>query len=704
MPGREVVRLAPASPPAVPLMPWDQQPAQVREFALVPAARWVRKNNHVSVPLFLPAALWLAGLGLHLGRALPYAVACGGLLAACVWFFAPHKWDRPAEQWYARLSALLGAGWLALAAWLGPLSGVAGIVLASLLAAGCTVWGFFWWRHKRPRGQRRQDALTAQCDAWWQSHCARWNLHGSHVVDAELRDVTLRIRVHGIPGLHTQQHFRQVLPFIESAAEGQADVGLVRIAGVKGKPSEVDIYLKQQNPLRETVEYDLELAPRSVHDPAPQGRKESGGWKMVPQRVNKFAIGKTRSGKSNDLLVALANLSGCLDARAVIIDLKGGRSARPVLASGAAEYVIIDRDEARMYLRMMTAEAKARQMYAYDGNEQLLASREVPAWFTMVDETYELTATENGAGDAESRRHMATLAAQGSGVEEYLWVYTQHGSLETSVGTEQIRGNLSMRVCYAVAEARHGAYCIPEYNVLDASKLEEKGTCYVKDGPEVTPEQVRAPKMDHALFVTVAAQNTALLGDRGPVRLYCGGQAAYDGPDGPVSWQQWWDERWLRLPAPFRDGSPQYQAAAAVYGQPAETSPPVTGIPSPAAAGPERGREPSLLDAPGFRPDPRLVAQLPAVIASQEERFAARLQAADYGSPVSPKELIAASGRGRSWVHDRLAALVEIQVIAQVTRGLYYTLPGQDVRQGLERVAAETARVTARARELINAV
>jgi hypothetical protein len=712
MPGKDLVPLTPA-PPAAPVVPWPQQAESKTEFVLWPAARWARRNSHASVPLAIPPALWLAALGLRLGHAIPYALACGALLAACVWFFAPHKWDRAAEQWYARLSAVLGAGWLVTAAWLGPVNGMPGIILASVLVAGCGAWGFFWWRHKRPRGQKRQERLVAACDAWWVSYCHLWNLHASHVIEADLRGVTLRIRVKGIQGRHTLLHFRQAVPGIESAAEGQADIGMVRVEPVKGKPSQVDIFLKQQNPLREPVEYDMDLAPRSVHDLAPAGRKETGSWKMASLRRNRFTIGETRSGKSNDLLVGIANLSGCPDARIVLIDLKGGRSARPVLKSGAAEYVVIERDEARMTLRMLVAEARAREMYAYDGNEQLIASVDTPALFTMVDETHELTATEDGAGDPESRRHVSTLASQGSGVEEYEWIYTQHGSLESSVGTEQIRANLGWRTCYRVAEARHGAYVIPEYNRLDASRLEEKGTCYMKDGPDVTPEQVRAPHMPHELLTRIATQNAALLGPRAPLVLWCGKQAAFEvitgrDEDGQeikrtVTWQEWWDTRWLRLHPAFRADSPQYRAAAAAYPDLAAEVTEIRQAPAsrssePAAASTAAGSLPG-----SFTPDPRLVGQLPAELASQEDRFCAALQAATAGSPITPKDLMTASGRAKSWVHDRLGALAETGQVTQVSRGQYAALPGSDIRAGLGEIKARTDRLNREAREMVNA-
>ena len=730
MPGKELVPLAPAVPPAWQQspstgVPWPQQKEQAAPSAAVTIGRWAKRNNHFTVPLGVPVALWTAGIILSkIPAKISGPVDAVALTAAvCVWLFAPHKWrdkhgdPQKREVWYARLSAALSAAWLIAATWLGPLTGtISAAVLGGILIAGCSVWGWFWWRHKRPRGMKKQQRLIAQCDAWWQSHCHNWNLSGSRVIDAELHRVTLRIRVRGLPGKHTLHHFQQVKPFIESAAEGQSDIGLVRIEPVKGTGGNtVDIFLKQENPLRGEVAYDLDLAPASVHEPAQVGQDETGRAVTHILRINRFTIGKTRSGKSNDLLVGVANLSGCPDARTVLIDLKGGRSARPVLKSAAAEYVITEVDEARMYLRMMTAEAKAREMYAYDGTEQLHATAAAPALFTQVDETYGLTATEDGAGDPECRRHVGTLASQGSGVEMYVWIYTQHGSLETSVGTEQIRGNLSWRTCYQVAEPRHGAYVIEEYNRLDASKLEEKGTCYMKYNQEMAPEQIRAPHMPHDLLTRIAAQNAALMGPRPPLRLYCGDQIAYETENGPVTWQRWWDTRWLRLHQAFRGDSPQWQAAAAEYpalaGEIAETealqqqdwSRPS----SPAAADAARTADRITPDPSGvpadFRPDPDLVKRLPQVIASQQDRFCDELETATADSPVRPKELIAASGMSESWVHDRLGALQEIGQVTLVSRGRYAAVPGADIRAGLAEIKTRNDRLAREAKQMIDA-
>jgi len=703
--------------PAVAAPPWPQQKTRESEAAIVTIARWVKRNGHFTVPLAVPPAMWLAALTLHRFRAAGYTALCGAILAACVWYFAAHKWDRNAERWYARLSAALATAWLWLAAWLGPLGGSAtAIVLASVLAAGCGAWGFFWWKHHRPRGQRKRARLVAECDAWWQSHCWNWNLAGSQVTDAHLSGVTLRMRIKGVAGRHTLDHFRQVIPLIESAAEGRADIGLVRVAAVKGHPSEVDLFLKQENPLREPVEYDASLAPRSVHDMAPVGKTETGGWKMLPQRVNCFVIGMTRSGKSNHLLVRLAGLSGCPDDRQILIDLKGGRSARPVLQAGCAEYVVTELDEARMVLRMLVAEGKARAKYAYDGHEQLLATVDVPALHLMIDETHGLTSTANG--DAECAALLALYSSLASGLEEYAEVYTQNGSLEESVRTEQTRGNLLVRIAFRVAEARHGAYVIPEYARLDASKLEEKGTYLLKDGPEAFAEQIRDPYMPHDLFLRIAAHNARTLGTRPPLHLYCGSQVAFRSGDRDVTWQEWWDARWLRLDEAFHGISPQYQAAVAgsphvATGMTAQAQQAAAPVPSPAPGMGDAASAAARIAADDadlmarvpddFTPDPELVRRLPFVIASQEDRFAELLQGATADSPATPKGLAEASGRGRTWCHDQIGALTEIGHVTQVSRGQYVPVPGMDIRRGLAEVKARNARLAREARDKINA-
>jgi hypothetical protein len=709
MPGKDLVPRPAVLPPAVTgVPPWAQGKPET-----VTAWKWLRRRRHWTVPVTMLPVLWLAGLVLHAFREAGPVLVVSLALSAAFAVFAPHKWDRLGERWYAWLSVTLAGLWLWLAAWAGPVRGqVTGLVLAASLAAMMTAWGIPWYAHKRPRGHGRRARRVARWDRWWQSHAFNWHLGGSKVIDVWETGVTTKVRVQGLAGRHSIQHVRQVTHLIESGLDGYADIGMVRPEEVKGKPSQFDLFFKRENPLREIVEYDLALAPRSVHEQAPLGFTETGKWKMASLRANGFTIGAKRTGKSNHLLVRLAALTGCADDRQILVDLKGGRSARPVLAAGAVDYVITEVDEARMVMRMLVAEALGRAKHCYvDEEEQLHATVEVPAIHLMIDEVHGLTSVSNG--DTECARLLAEVASKGAGLEEYVEVYTQHGSLEESVRTEQTRGNLDLRTVYRVMEARHGAYVIPEYNKLDASKLDEKGTCYVKDGPEALPEQVRAPHMPHSLLRQIAAQNAQLVSGRPPLQLYCGAETAYVTEAGPVTWQQWWDTRWLRLDPAFHAISPQYQAAVAASPAAAFT---VTeqareaALPQPAAEpgtgnarqAAERIRRELEEAHRGVPAGPPPQVNLGPVIAAQKDAFASALESAPPDG-ISPTQLRKESGMGESWIYAKLRALVEMGTCTQIGRGRYLPVPGEDIRQALAAIEAGNDQLYREAREKVNA-
>lgn len=712
MPGTDLVR-RPSYPPA----PLEGRGRESE--ALIPRAfRSARRNRHLTVPLAVPPVMWTAGEILHAAGWAAEAGAAGGVTAAAVWFFAPHKWTgsdgkpRMPEVWYARASAIAAGAWLPLAAALGASSGLPGEILGGTLLAGGTAWGIPWWRHKRPRGMRRRQAMIARWDAWWQGHCAAWGLTGSRVIDAKESGVTIRIRVQLWAGRQSVQGVRGVVHLIESGLEDIVkESGRVRVDTVKGNLSQADLFFKRDNPLREVVEWDPALAPQSVHDKAVDGLAETGEWMFTPMRINGFVIGRTRSGKSNHLKLRIAQLTGCPDDRQVVIDLKGGRSGRPMIEAAAVDYVITDVDEARVYLLMLTAEIAARAKYCYTGEEQLEATEEIPAIHTLIDETRGLTSVN--AGDAECAKHLATIASQGSGLEVYAEVYTQYGSLDESVATEQTRSNLLLRVVYAVEESRHGVFAIPEYDKSDASKLEEKGTHLLKAGPKAHAEQIRAPKMSDDLLKRITAANARALAPRRPWLLYCGSGPCPAGG----TWQEWWDRRWLRLDPAFREISPQYAEAARRYGTAAAVTearehaaagvtfgPAVTVTIAPAPSAPGEGDGASVaarLEAetqgPDFTADRRNVTRLGDVMRAKREVFADALAGALHG--ISPGQLEEESGMSKSWVHPRLTRLVDRGAVTQPRRGLYVPVPGTDIHAAIRQVEDEIAALAREAKK-----
>jgi len=260
-------------------------------------------------------------------------------------------------------------------------------------------------------------------------------------------------------------------------------------------------------------------------------------------------------------------------------------------------------------------------------------------------------------------------------------------------------------VVYAVEEARHGVFAIPDYTTHDASKLRQKGAHLLKDGPEAMTEQARAPKMEHDLFREIAARNVRRLGARRPLLLYCGGLVAIpaDGERGTpaVTWQQWWDGRWGRLDPAFRAISPQYQewADAQPEGADAAAPPPARSVTPEAAEVAARIAADAAPyehitddDLPRLKP-----GQLAGLRAGQEERFCDALQAAGPGG-TSPAQLAAGSGLSSSTVYDKLGRLTAAGALTVVRRGLWAPVPGMDVHTAMEALKTGDARLKADAR------
>lgn len=672
--------------------PWqDERPE------LVPAYRWLWRRRHWTVPVITPAAMWLAAYFVHAAHGAGYAAAALGVLAACVWVFAPHKWTdskgRPQmrEVWYARGSALGGGAWVAAAAQSGP-AGSARIVLGCTLAVVCGAWGVLWWLHKRPRGHRRRRKLIGECDAWWQSYAFRWRLGGSRVIDAwQIGDVALKMRVKGRPGVHSFRDVQAVAHLIDSALQGAAPPGMARVEPDPRDASCWFLLIKREDPLDGDVEWDPTLVPASVTGLAPIAVREGGGWKMVSLRGGWFILGRSRSGKSNELSVLLAPLTEVPDAIVWLIDRKGGRSARPWLP--AVDWVATTIEEARIMLSVAEDEVRARGEKAYFGTEQLEPAPDVPAIFIVIDEAGQVTADPPN-GDRECQGRVASIASMGQGVAVELIIATQYGRLETSVGTEQTRANLLHRLAFATEKPEHAEFALGG-NCPDTSKLDKKGSFYYKEGPDRPLECHRGPKMDHDLVREIAARNSEMLRDRPPLRLYASHRQAE------------YDSRWDRLPESFRDGSPQYQERAGWLRRtrvnatpdgfqaapaPAPVPAPAPGEGSAAAAAARIAQE--LDEAYSVAPDapPPDGLDLGTELARGRTVFCTALQAAHQG--ITPRELVRASGMSRSWVMARLKELAERGAVTKPPGGGVYTpSEGADISQELAGIYADEKRL-----------
>lgn len=643
-------------------------PSATGRESSVPVVAFARRHRHVTVPLAVPVLFAAAaGAVLAVPQYRGYVLLGGALVAAGMYLHAPHRWDRKSEQWYARLSAAAAAGWLAsvsltgLTVWTWGALGVLAIA-----------WGIPWFWHKRPRRAAVAKGIAAEWNSWWIHHAAYFGVPGSGITEVTTRGATDTLTVQLWAGKQTAAQVDDARPLIESALRGYVRHGMVRVSR-NGNPSQALVHLKRANPLAKPLTWDPTAQPVTVTAMVPIGMSEDGDWLKAPLTVNWFIIGESRSGKSNQLSLKLAAITGCDDARVWLIDMKGGRAGRPWLP--ALDWLATTTDEARVMLATGLAEIQARAIHADDGSEQLTPTSEVPAIFIVIDETHGVTSVQRG--DAKCAADLAAIASMGMGLAVYVIVVTQYGALDESVRTEQTRGNLKYRLCFAVAEARHAQFALPDYSKLDASKLRDKGSFYAKLGPDVTPVPARAPEMSHALVRQIAARHGAM--PRRPLVLYASDQ------------QDTYDQRWARLPEHFRPLAPQCEgitgtpvplAADDAVSSGTGTTPPEGGDLAEAAARAEAetARVPDVSLAGMTLPTD---AELRREVDRRKARFArALMDAPETG--ISPDQLITATSLSNSWVHQQLGRLTSNGTVIKLGRGAYRAAPDTNVWDAME--------------------
>lgn len=653
-----------AIPPLPPVLPDTAPPGDPR-IPLLPAWRFAARHRHLTIPAVgVPAGFLAAGAAAAaFHQPVDTAIAGAGALLA-VHLKAPHKWDRAIEQWYARASAAAAGGWLTAVS----ITGLNWPEVAAL-GAGALAWGFPFWHHKRPRGRRLQG-IVAIWDEWWRHYAVNWDLAGSEVIAVRTKGVIDTLRVQLPPGKKSVRDVEQMLHLLESALRGHVAPRMTRAEADPKDPSQILIHLKRKNPHNVEVKWDGELAPSSVSDLMPIGRGEDGQIVFAPMLQNWFVIGRLRSGKSNELSVFLASITGCRDAALPwIVDLKGGRSARPW--QPAAGWIATTIEEARLLTRCGVAEVRARARDAYSGEEQNVPTPDVPMLPIIIDEAHGVTS--DMSGDTECRRNIAIIASEGGAVNVQLIILTQYGALSESVGTEQIRGNLPARMCFAVSQADHGQFVLPDYAKLDASRLENKGEFYWRLGADGSSAPCRGPHMPHPLVRQIAARNGAL--PRPPLILFA------------TEWQETFDTRHERLPEAFR------------HSQEADVIPIET--PEQAAARIEAELQ-EVPDAPA-PPQPLPPDDVLADEMTRRKQEFARLVATAPTDGIAPKQLRSATGFARSWIQRQLADLAERGVVTRVSDGHYRGASAEVIWEAMETIRKERAQFDAEAREKVSA-
>jgi FtsK/SpoIIIE family len=147
-----------------------------------------------------------------------------------------------------------------------------------------------------------------------------------------------------------------------------------------------------------------ELRATTVNKPFCVGDQEDGTPQMMTVReVHTMIVGTTGSGKSNLLNVIIAQLAYCPDTIIWVIDMKGGRFARPWFqawgeghaAMPAIDWLATTRAEAETIMRALPVAVDVRARSGLGGNK-IIPSPSMPQIMLVCDEMAVLFGSERG--------------------------------------------------------------------------------------------------------------------------------------------------------------------------------------------------------------------------------------------------------------------------------------------------------------------
>ena len=167
---------------------------------------------------------------------------------------------------------------------------------------------------------------------------------------------------------------------------------------------EVVMRVREKYVLNEVRELPPELRATTVRDPFAIGIQEDGSTlKITIRELHMFIVGTTGAGKSNLINLIIAQLASCVDTVIWVIDMKGGRTARPWVqawADGSTEAPAIDwvattREEAAMMMQAFLHAIDTR-MNSSVGGSKITPSASMPQIIMICDETADLLGIMRG--------------------------------------------------------------------------------------------------------------------------------------------------------------------------------------------------------------------------------------------------------------------------------------------------------------------
>lgn len=475
-------------------------------------------HSAVTTPLGYASALYTAAMAASFWHR-PLAIDTIAVCAAMgVTLAAIARRTHPTVLMHLGVTLFASAAWMAWAQAVSPFTSRAAIPFAILLV----LLGPMYWAVTAADRRERRAALenasrlvgkkAARGD--WPGMLAALGAPGIDV-ERTLESRAGYVKILKLPahGHVTYERIRGLIKQLEVVLAVQR--GCVRV--VPGEDASlVQVHVVTRDVMAETIDLPDDDTPISVNRPFPVGVDETGEeFQLLWRQIATIIAGLRGKGKSNLANVLIAQLARCVDVVIWVIDLKGGRTARPWLAPWlegrtarpVVDWVATTVDEANL---MLETALKAVQIRAHSGagGEMIEPTAEQPAIIILCEEVATLVGMHaEAASKPRSLLMSITQLGRSEAVDPIL--ITQRNTV-TMTGSGDLISQCPRRIALGVSSVEDARLVTGETASAAAiAALRHPGSMYVRDG-DVTPVPVKGFRVVFERISTLAERRSRI--------------------------------------------------------------------------------------------------------------------------------------------------------------------------------------------------
>lgn len=441
------------------------------------------------------------------------AAATAALLAT--WGKDLHFW----LQLYLTFASVFTLAWIMYAEHAGPFTATA--ITSALAGAAFFTIAFQVFvrvdRRDKRKTAERLNALMARSAATgdWEAMFACHGCKGVKVVRTEETRAGYT-KVCRLPrdGSVTYRRVRALTEPFETALD--VDAGCVRFERASG--AEFFVHVVTRDVLGETVPFpfDPNEDPISINDLFGIGPNELGDIVEVLWReIHVLLSGTTGAGKSNLLAVLLAQLTRCNDTIIWMIDLKGGRTAKPWLkpwlngsdpraTCPVIDWVATTLDEVEIMLHCLIKVIDYRSAAGED--EKVTPSPQQPQIILICDESA-VVFGNNVPGGPRRAQLLENIAGRGRSEAVGVGLSVLRSTV-TMIGSGDAKSLFKLRLAMGVSGAADARLALDDSALASGvAALKHPGTLYVQHD-SARPIPTKSYRMDFDQIPEIAAAHT----------------------------------------------------------------------------------------------------------------------------------------------------------------------------------------------------